>query len=277
MCLPNDQLTTGFCKAYCNTQNATNLTDCFPVYIDYCFRGNNIYDVQQCQDFLELYVNNQTLNPILEQKLVTYCTNKYKGLEELTDSGDSTDLKLCGCHMQPSQYQTFADQLFKDYTIPGEGTTSFGIKPKCLIGFCAASPFSKGCTGPPCINIAAFNNFGNFEDSSVTIVQKQEDSRCAGYSKKTDPSDPSGTDPSDPSGTDPSDPSGTDPSDPSGTTPSDDDDQSFWSKYKWWIIIGGSILLVIIIIIVIVVATSGSKDKDKDNNSLNQMMLMSMM
>jgi len=218
----------GFCPALCNE----NKSECFDAYLDYCFQTNNgqtnIFTQPICQGFFRDYLTKNPSTSALDAKLTEYCTTKYKGFEALSSSNSAVDRDLCGCHMQPEQYQNFTSEFTKDFDV----SSTFGIQPRCLFPLCAASGFRTAdiglkCNVPPCLNIAEFNFNGTFDNNKVTISQKNN---CPNIISRKD-----GT------GT------GNGDGDGNGTS-----DRSFWDKYKW-IILGGSGLLLIIIILAIVI------------------------
>jgi hypothetical protein len=189
-CTGSDLL-TGLCAAYCNVENAKNLDQCFPPYLNYCFTGDNIFTETQCRTFFENYVTVIGPDAQLDEKLTTYCTTKYPdpgGLEKLRQANNTIDNDLCGCHMQQDQYTNFVNEILQDFNVPGAGTTTFGIQERCLLEQCASSPFKtvaigKVCNVPACLNILEFNVNGSFNNDKVVI--NQEDPKCTNVTRKT--------------------------------------------------------------------------------------------
>ena len=245
----------GFCPAFC----LQNLTPCYEPYLNYCFSGNppNIGTDTGCQVYFEGFISQYNSNGPLDAALTNYCTNKYDGFEDLVRANNQVDLDLCGCHMQPEQYANLAAEFYKNFNIQ----STLGINPRCLVPFCAASSFRTAsignkCNVPPCLNITQFNANGTFNNNNVTISQNND---CPNIVSRTGDGGGGGGGNGDGDG-------------------GNETNQSFWSKYKVWFIVGiAAVVVIIIIIIIVIVTSSGGGDKgDKgDKNKIQEQLLLS--
>ncbi len=237
-CGSGSDLDSGFCQAYCLTQDETNLENCLPLYLDYCFAGNGVPDKIQtdltCREFISEYIKNVNPNPQIDAKLTEYCTKTYpNGFKQLFENPVvPTDPTVCACHMQMAEYTAFENQLLNDYTGINVSTTD-GINDRCLLPQCASSAFTttsigKICNVPQCLTITSFKVNGSFDNSKVIInVNTPGCENIKNKNNETTPASGSG--------------SGTG----SGTGSSLD-------KNKWWFI-GGAIAIVLIFIIILII------------------------
>src|SRR5690606_17187482 len=125
-------------------------------------------------------------NSTISNGLTRYCT-KYSTLNDLINSGNSTDINLCACHLSPSVYDTVQSSL--STLFPGQSSV-FGINKYCLVNQCANSIYKNVnitggiCNVPQCLNIASFNNNGTINSSNINISQVGE---CLGLTGNPEP------------------------------------------------------------------------------------------
>lgn len=127
---------------------------------------------QSCTDFYRNYTSEVGPEASIDDLLDTYCQNKYSSIRDFNERADMNDLQLCACHLNPQQYQNFANALSQ--IIPG--LSELGIPNACLFSKCASNgikttAIGKKCPIPQCINVAVFNNNGTFNRSNVNINQ----------------------------------------------------------------------------------------------------------
>ena len=222
-----DNLNSGFCKAYCYKSGSVpkeNFNVCLQPYISYCFASDNLIGkvdgtgspVGPCYGFFDEFINSKTgpgINITINTKLSEYC-KKYKGINDLITNGNSTDQDLCGCNLNPTQYTNLENSIFAAF--PNYANVT-GISSPCLLPQCISSPLihSKDpCPLPACVVITEINN----EGSIVGNINTTGNAKCANITGN-------GGNPS------------------SGGT----DNETFWDKYKWIIIIGSIFILIMLI------------------------------
>jgi len=250
-------LEMGFCKAFCRE----NISQCFEPYKNYCLTptSNGVYSTirigsnTSCQDYFKQYVKNISPDPDLDRALNAYCISKkydlgsLNALGKLNENGDAISLNpdyyLCGCHMPQQQYNKYAESLQEAFPNVNLGS----IKPQCFYTPCVvgigSTQTGKVCPVPQCLNIVGITNNGTFDRSTINVSDKSTCKSVLGEKSSGTAINPLGPKPS-----------GNDPPDPSDTQdPSDPKDQSFWDKYKIWIIVGGVALLLLIIIMIVIV------------------------
>ena len=237
-CIGND-LDNPICSGICNL-DVINQNQCLDSYLTYC---STIVDGQEvigtsvaCQQFFTNYVANVKTDSRIDSLLTNYCTKKYGGFADLFNSPNtpSEDIVLCSCHMQASNYQNYADQIFSTYPQLG----NLGINDRCLVAQCATQGIKTTDTGQvcpvPCINVVNFNNNGTFNGS--TVINVNQSATCASVSS-------GGTPPN--------------PSEPQKI-------ESWISKHWPWLLLGIAVIVILIIIILIVIA--GDRHKKVDTN-----------
>jgi uncharacterized membrane protein YgcG len=171
-----EDLNNSFCSAFCS--NPSNRSVCLSDVTKYCFPnnvppdempiGNNL----KCQSFVSNYIENVSPLAEFDTGLKQYCS-KYEGFGDLFNDNDNiTDAELCACQLPLTQYNNYADELFKLF--PGYST--FGSNKYCLVSYCASSPYRNvsigaKCNVPQCLNILSFENNGTFDNSDIIINQ----------------------------------------------------------------------------------------------------------
>lgn len=188
------------CLNYCNN-GTTNLQACYPSYYQYCFTptiaGNNssmpIGSDPNCYNFFANYIGNVGTSQVVDNGIASYCQSTFRGFQDLFNGyASENQMKLCACHMNSSDYQTFATQLYNNFN----GLSNLGLVNECLVPQCANTPIKSATTTStcrtPCINIVDFtNNNGNFNNSTVQIYQNV--SGCANVTNNTNgPQGPQG-------------------------------------------------------------------------------------
>ena len=279
----NAAISNPTCVMYCQSPEGLPDVGCLNVYDKYCLTPvtpgldstMRIGSDTNCQEYFLNYVQNVKPISTLDNALEKYCT-KYKGLEdvynlgEIDSSGNTTspieDYFLCGCNMPQQQYITFGNDLMKAF--PDVNFTS--VQPECFYPPCVASSYGtvrrgKKCAVSQCLNIIGITNNGTFDRSTININESAKCKKILGEKSSGTGTDPQGNT-------------------PNGQLPPDDKrirppgtEQSFWDKYKVWIIIGIAVVVVIIIIIIIVIASSGGGSDDGDDNTskTNEQLLLS--
>jgi hypothetical protein len=182
------------CTDFCNQSN--NRESCLQNFEAYCLPPNGgntppMVTDPNCRDFFSNYIQQTRVVPAdFSDKLDSYCQTKYQGFGALFNiENDSSlspaqlaqkqiDRQLCGCHMQPIQYDSYVEQLNR--VVPGIASLAGGNK-YCLFEPCANGPFKNKITGPQCsvsqcVNVAGFTNSGTFTGSAQIV---QSASGCA--------------------------------------------------------------------------------------------------
>lgn len=236
-----DNLNTGLCYSYCNTNLSTTYTDnyniCKPAYLDYCFNDNTKSVSNICTSFVKNYVSQVGPDNDVDCYLNKYCTGKYTNLGTLDNTKNANDRILCGCQMNEAEYTNFANQIF-DQGVSGLGisATHLGLSNRCLYPLCGSQigiptkSIGKACKVPQCLNITSINNNGTI-DGGVSVKQT---SKCSNVTQNTSGGG-GGSGNGGGSGT--------------GTGNGSDTDKTFMEKY-WWIFV---VLIIIIIIIIFAV------------------------
>jgi hypothetical protein len=256
-CNPGTDLDSGFCLRYCSTNLSGN--NCLSSYRDYCFAADPgstgpsiiLTGNTGCQTFFTDYYSNLGPEQSIDNQISTYCNQKYgnpdigfAGLFNTTPPS-AFEKNLCACHMPQSFYDAYKASVEKEFPNFVTFIDNSGIKDKCLVSYCASSPFSSSdirdgtdfkCKIPACIQVAQFNNNGSI-GGGVSITQS---TTCEAIQSGATGSTGGG-----------------------GNTGSNNPlTKSFWEQHWVWVILGVGILIVLIIVILIIIAAeSGSKKK----------------
>lgn len=164
-------LDTPFCVDVC-TANPEARTKCRNSYLEYC-TPTVLASSQNCQNFIEAEIQNEGPIPSLDTALRSYCSQKYRGFGDLNVSTNAIDKELCACHMPDEQYQNLEKQIAGDFPeiLSFYPQIDLCFFPLCVSSRYPAAPIPKGgCKIPQCLNIAAFNNEGEFT-GNVNITQ----------------------------------------------------------------------------------------------------------
>ena len=239
-------------------------------WIQYCLLDYNAGNYV-CFSYLLDYVKKNEMAPEIKNKLEQYCKSKFstQTLDMWNDplNMDPTDYLLCACYMGNDEYQKFADSLKIKYP----NMNLQGISPKCLFPACSVSPF-KPTDPEQCQNLPSCLDNVKTSNGLVTDAVLNPSVNCDKFGLQPTSHTGSMSRSSSNSFTRP------DPSNP--PTPSilstprtykyTVKQESFFDKYKWWII--GSIIAIIflIIIIIILVALRMHYSKTKKSVTYNE-------
>lgn len=255
-CNPGTDLDSGFCLRYCSTNLSGN--NCLSSYRDYCFAADPgatgpsivLTGNTGCQVFFTDYYTNLGPETSIDNQISTYCAQKY-GSPDVGFAGlfnqtppSAFEKNLCACHMPQSFYDAYKASVEQEFPNFVNFIENVGINEKCLVSFCASSPFSSNdirngtgfkCQIPACIQVAQFNNNGSI-GGGVTINQS---STCEAIQSGATGSTGGG-----------------------GNTGSNGGStKTFWDQHWVWVILGVGILVVLIIVILIIIAAESSDKK----------------
>ena len=258
-CSPGPDLDSGFCLRYCSTNLSGN--NCLDSYRDYCFAaepgatGPSIVLTGNtgCQVFFTDYYTNLGPETSIDNQINSYCAAKY-GAPDIGFAGlfnqtppSAFEKNLCACHMPRSFYDAYKASVEKEFPNFVTFIDNSGINEKCLVSFCASSPFSSNdirdgtdfrCKIPACIQVAQFNNNGSI-GGGVSITQSDT---CEAIQSGATGSNGGG----------------------GNTGGGGITTKTFWEQHLVWVVLGVGILIVLIIVILIIIAAeSGNKDKKK--------------
>ena len=259
-CNPGPDLDSGFCLRYCSTNLSGN--NCLASYRDYCFAAEPgatgpsivLSGNTGCQVFFTDYYTNVGPETSIDNQIDSYCAAKY-GSPDVGFAGlfnqtppSAFEKNLCACHMPQSFYDAYKASVENEFPNFVSFIENLGINERCLVSFCASSPFSSNdirrgtdfaCQIPACIQVVDFNNNGSI-GGNVSI--NQNNSTCAAIQSGATGTTGGG----------------------GNTGGGGITTKTFWEQHWVWVVLGVGILIVLIIVILIIIAAeSGNKKKVK--------------
>lgn len=202
--------------------------DVFVNMYNYCTTGpsQNISQ-DMCYKYLGDFIGKNGTTPQITAISNNYCINKFPGgnLSVFNDPNniDPRDYNICACNF-PDQYYK---QLEQSLATKFPNLTLGPLQPNCLLPSCMKSNFKaeSSCQVPQC-----FTNLTINDDNTVKSYELDESVDCSGYGITT--------------------------KSPVIPIPSPAQNITFWTKYKWLIIVGGILLLVLLILLIILAINS---------------------
>jgi len=239
------------CMNYCQ---ASGIEACLDDYKAYCLvpvvsndpTSMRIGTDQTCYDYFSTFIPAKGSDGSIDNSLTQYCTAEFSSFDSLF-LAPANQRNVCACHMPQSLYDNYIQSLFSAF--PGYQAYS-GLNERCFFFPCASSAFrttdTQVCMVPQCVNVIGINDNGTFTNSNVNVTQTGGD--CENITGSTAPPGTFQGGGSSGGG--------------SGS------DESFWTKYRWYII-GAIVIVVILLLIIIIVAVASGSGRSKQKKGLS--------